>query len=496
MKKNIIGLSTALVLTFSAFTTSVFAAQNINLKIDGVIQNLDIESTIVNNNLLVDAETLGKALGAQVQYSEDRKSVTLTSTINKRVMVMTENSRAIKVNGQSLSLPVPTIVVGKNIYVPARFVAERAGASVNWIDRSKTIVITTGKVADGILNLSENVPNINDTDATNIKVVSYKSGLEYAVTNNSQLKNLRDSKKVIEENIKDAEDMELAAYRAYDRKSEISAQRLQKQLKYQLDSLKENETLIKTSTEMMYRTYFTNIISSEIDKQLVQENIALEKINVKNTQLKFDLGMESAFNVNQAKEKLKQLETQLNNINISIRNNKEVLSQYLGYTTRTEFYIDYDIKYAEVPNNVYAQVATKTVDDPQLIIYNRDVLYYEYVKETSDKIMDESEAKIENDILTAKRKYNDTIASYEKNIRSTFNTLKQLEESRASLKIDINLAKENYNKAVANFEAGLITIYDVQGAKVALLSKECDLLKNQLNYDTQKFMYNNPSINQ
>jgi outer membrane protein TolC len=232
-----------------------------------------------------------------------------------------------------------------------------------------------------------------------------------------------------------------------------------------------------------------------IDRQTLLENIELAKVNVKNVTLKHQLGMESDFNLNQAKESLKTYQSQLSNIDISIRNAKEVLNQYLGFSVKNDIFIEYDLKYVKIPDNVTTHISTRTGgEDPKLKIEWRGVEYYRYVQETYDPETEESKIKIDNDVLTAERKYNDLVISYEKSIREKYNQLKQLEERRLQLEIDFNLAKETYNKAVVNFETGMITLYDTLNAKLNYLKLEGDLLKNQIDYDNLKFAYERPYL--
>ena len=467
------------------FTVSA-SAQSINLKIDGVIQNLELDSVIEEDILLTDVVKLSKALGAAMKYSDNSNTVTVSK--DGRTIILSVGKTQVDVNGQKLNAPIAPKKVNQQIYVPARFVSERLNAQVSWIAKSSTIVITTNKKSAGILDLKE-------TATPDAKVLTYKSWLSYARDASSQLKNLDESKKLLEESLDKAEEAESQALNANNKQGETSALRQQFQLNNDLKSLDDNKKIIEASIEYSYRNYFTNIITLLIDRQTLLENIELAKVNVKNVTLKHQLGMESDFNLNQAKESLKTYQSQLSNIEISIRNAKEVLNQYLGFSVKNDIFIEYDLKYAKIPDNVTTHISTRTGgEDPKLKIEWRSVEYYRYVEETYDPEAEESKIKIDNDVLTAERKYNDLVISYEKAIREKYNQLKQLEERRLQLEIDFNLAKETYNKAVVNFEAGMITLYDTLNAKLNYLKLEGDLLKNQIDYDNLKFAYERPYL--
>lgn len=489
MKKNIlksIVLSTIIALTIS---TTAFAEvkQQINLKIDGVLRNLDTNTTIKDNVLLINTTELSKLLYADLSYSNYSNTATLKK--NDKLIVLNAGTKEVVVNGQKLQMPIEAQKINNELFIPARFIAERLGAKVTWLDKSKTFVIETDKKEVSVLNLKSEV-----TDKT--KIYSYKTGLAQAIENSNQLKNIEGNRDILDDNIEKAKDQQDEAYYRLDKAGEISAKRLVKNLQNEKDSIKDNIQMIESSVELNFIQNITKLYSYLLDKQLIEKTIELENLNIKNMTLKHQLGYESDFNIEQEKIKLKSLENQKSNLMISIKNTKQIINMSLGRLPDSDVFFDYDIKYSPIANNITTHVInmTNVDDDPKLKIEKRAVDYVEYVKETTDSALNESDAKLDNDILIAKRKQSDLIASYEKNLYANFNSLKQLEEARASLKISYDEAKNNYNLIVINFEAGNKTMYDVYQAQNQLLKLEIDLLKNQLNYDSLKYIYNHPYL--
>ncbi len=486
MKRNHFFSSLAVLVVAGVITTSsVFGAQAISMKIDGVLQNLETESTIVEDNLLMNVQKLAKTLGLALKYTNDSNTVTLSN--DKKSMTMSVGSDDVKIGEQNLKLPTKCIRQDRIFYVPARFVCQTFGAKVGWVDKTKTIIVETGKTDLGVINLKERVTK--DT-----RVFTYKQGLETAIMNNSSLKNLKDSEELIEENLDKAKDAELQAYYTSNKKGEIEAKRLVKQLEIEDKNLEENRKKIEDSTELTYRSYLSNIMTAELDLRTLEENIELEKINVRNMTVKHSLGMESDFNLNQAKEKLTQQESQKKSLEIMVKNARETLNLFLNFSKDTDLFIDYDVKYTPVDSAVDRHIAIQMEKDPDFIMEVREIEYAQYVVDTYDEALGESELKNDTELSKAERKHIDTKNKFTQNVYKTYNSLKQLEEKYRQLEVDYQLTKNNYNKAVSSFEAGKATIYEVQQLKVQLLKNEADLLKQQFEYDTLKFQYSKPYL--
>jgi hypothetical protein len=95
------------------------------------------------NRTLVPVRFIAEAFGADVQWDSTLKAVTVILG-NKKVVLQIGKSVAY-VNGNSVSIDQPPIIVNGRTMVPVRFISESLGASVNWNSEKKTITITFKK---------------------------------------------------------------------------------------------------------------------------------------------------------------------------------------------------------------------------------------------------------------------------------------------------------------------------------------------------------------
>ena len=82
----------------------------------------------------------------------------------------------------------------------------------------------------------------------------------------------------------------------------------------------------------------------------------------------------------------------------------------------------------------------------------------------------------------------------EQNIRTAYNNIKQLEENNKSLLRAVEQAKDDYNSVVASYNAGMSTEYEVNQAKLGILSAEKDVEDNAANYDLLTFTFEKPYL--
>ncbi len=98
---------------------------------DKEIEN-DVAPVIINDRTLVPVRVITETLGGDVEWNEDAKTVTLN--IDGETITMT-----IGVELEDYGV-APTIIDDRT-YVPIRFVAEKLGAVVTWVDETKEVVI-------------------------------------------------------------------------------------------------------------------------------------------------------------------------------------------------------------------------------------------------------------------------------------------------------------------------------------------------------------------
>ena len=82
---------------------------------------------------------LGEALGANVDWDEVTKTVTVTKGDKSVVLVI--GSTIAKVNGADVQMDVAPEIVNGRTMLPARWVAEGLGYAVGWNEVLKQVVV-------------------------------------------------------------------------------------------------------------------------------------------------------------------------------------------------------------------------------------------------------------------------------------------------------------------------------------------------------------------
>lgn len=126
------------------FTTSTHAA------------DLAMKGFIVEDRFVVPLRAIFEALGAEVEWSSETRTVTGTKGENS--VKLTIDSKSVYINGKKIELDVPATIIDERTYVPARFVSESLGANVTWNPENKVAVIhQEGK----IIVVAENMEQSN-----------------------------------------------------------------------------------------------------------------------------------------------------------------------------------------------------------------------------------------------------------------------------------------------------------------------------------------------
>jgi len=100
---------------------------------------LDQPPVIQNSRTLVPLRFIGEALGADIQWNEEERSVTYT-TIDAQLVLVIDDRRA-NVNGVLKEMDVaPTIINGRTM-VPVRFVSEELGFNVSWDGENQIVTV-------------------------------------------------------------------------------------------------------------------------------------------------------------------------------------------------------------------------------------------------------------------------------------------------------------------------------------------------------------------
>jgi hypothetical protein len=144
---NSIIKSTALTLLFllsGLFGSTVFAQDDdtaIQVHIDGKLQSYEQPPIIVNGSTVVPLRGIFEAMGATITWDPTTKTVVATK--GEKTIKLTIDRDVAEINGQTIKLDQPATIINQSTMVPARFVSEALGGKVEWVSKTRTVLITT-----------------------------------------------------------------------------------------------------------------------------------------------------------------------------------------------------------------------------------------------------------------------------------------------------------------------------------------------------------------
>ena len=103
----------------------------------------DVAPIIRNDRTMLPARFVAEALGASVEWDEAAQKVTITK--ENTVIEITIGSNNAVVDGMEVLLDSPAFIENSRTYLPLRFIAENLGAEVEWNKELQQIYITPGK---------------------------------------------------------------------------------------------------------------------------------------------------------------------------------------------------------------------------------------------------------------------------------------------------------------------------------------------------------------
>ena len=137
--KKLASAGLAIILLFSVLQTTVQAASDTTIYINGDRLVTDQPAVTTGGRILLPLRAIFEALQAEVGY--DAPTKTITAVKSGTTVILRLGSRTASVNGQSVTLDVPAQAVRGRTLVPVRFVSEAMGAQVDW--QSNQVFITT-----------------------------------------------------------------------------------------------------------------------------------------------------------------------------------------------------------------------------------------------------------------------------------------------------------------------------------------------------------------
>lgn len=133
-------LSMLLLVSVLLTMTSVFAA-DIRVAIDEEYIDFDVPPQMINSRTMVPLRAIFEALGAEVFWDGDTRTVTATK--DEVIVVATIGNTTMYVDDEVKTMDIAPMIIENRTLVPVRFVAEAFGCEVEWDGDNRIVNITS-----------------------------------------------------------------------------------------------------------------------------------------------------------------------------------------------------------------------------------------------------------------------------------------------------------------------------------------------------------------
>ena len=119
--------------------TAAGSADEIKVIVNGKTLAFDVPPQLINDRVLVPVRKIFEEIGAEVEW--DDKTNTVTSNKDGTIVVLVIGDSYPTINGRTVAIDQPAVVVEGRTLAPVRFVAEAFGGKVEWADAENTVYI-------------------------------------------------------------------------------------------------------------------------------------------------------------------------------------------------------------------------------------------------------------------------------------------------------------------------------------------------------------------
>lgn len=158
--------------------------------LNGTRVESDVPPVIKGDRMLIPVRAVTNALGAEVLWNEDTRTVAVTKAVYGAVYGQTSSEISIKieikldsnivlVNGVQTEIDVPAQLVSNRTMVPLRFIAETFKKLVEWDEGSKSVLIDENKNDKDDGDKDKDEDNDKEFKSPKVKQSSYQEKMEF-----------------------------------------------------------------------------------------------------------------------------------------------------------------------------------------------------------------------------------------------------------------------------------------------------------------------------
>lgn len=161
-------IGTAVVLT-ALMAANVMGEESISLKIDGTELECEVPPQIVDGRTMVPVRAIFEAVGADVNWDSDTKTV--TGVKGDTTVEMTVDNSVELINGEAVQMDAAPMVIEGRTLAPARYVAEAFGCTVEWDADNK--IVNIGVEDQAVIETSTETTTEETTETADEDYIRY-----------------------------------------------------------------------------------------------------------------------------------------------------------------------------------------------------------------------------------------------------------------------------------------------------------------------------------
>lgn len=177
-------LVTAVAGVFLALSASVAAEGDIRLTYNGALLESEQPPVISNGRTLVPVRTVCEAMGLDVVWDGETRTVRICDELNLVTLVIGSNE--IDVNDEKVYIEAAPEIINDTTCVPIRAVVEPFGAEVGWDSRSRTVSVTNEYLSGAKPAVDGDLPETNSEPEQELLTEPAKEEVRYPFYYQSQ----------------------------------------------------------------------------------------------------------------------------------------------------------------------------------------------------------------------------------------------------------------------------------------------------------------------
>lgn len=178
LKKKIIAASICALGLSALLSFSVSADINgVSVSVDGKKLDTDVAPVITDGRTLVPMRAIFEVLGADIEWDDAEKTVSATK--NDTFIKLTVGKNEMTVNGRTVRLDVPATIRNGRTMVPIRAVSEALGVDVEWYSDVKTVAVNSKEPEKTVLyNLDHEETEVEKSLINDYLSIGFKESVD------------------------------------------------------------------------------------------------------------------------------------------------------------------------------------------------------------------------------------------------------------------------------------------------------------------------------